>query len=559
MKSESVHQSAAISRKLLLFGIGFVLVGASYGQSVTWMRSSSDGDKMKSQSLTFHTGTTQAVTITVNPSQTYQTMVGFGGSFTDAGAYCLNSLNATTRKQVIDAYFGPTGANYSICRTQIGASDFSTVLYNYDSVPGDYSLSHFSVSHDSTMIIRWIKDALAQNPNLKIFGSPWSAPAWMKQMATAIPQSMDHGGTLLPSCDTSWALYFVKYIQAYAAQGIPIWGITIQNEPETDQTWPSMRFTDVTERDYLKNYLGPMLARNNLGPSVLNVMFLDHNRDMMIQWANTFYGDPTTTSMVWGEAIHWYDNQSLFADVDTVWKKYPKKNILATEQCITLFDPTNPSSFSWINTAELYAKDIIGDVANGSTGWVDWNMVLNTQGLPNLSDNACYAGVLVNTGAGTFQFTSLYYYMTQFSKYVRTGAVRIGTTVTASSNAPEAMAFKNPDSSIVVIVHNPANASYNGRIVFGTNQIEYATTPYSVDDFYWAPPTSVVANTVKQSRVNTSAAGRLVLGLNNSQKQQNLGASRYTLTGERISAEGSKNAIMRGVYFEKPSDNEEKK
>jgi glucosylceramidase len=297
MNRKGPFLSGKIFGIILLVSISCIMVGSSYGQAVTWMRSSSGGDKCKTQNLSFHAGGTAAtVTITVNPSTTYQTMMGFGGSFTDAGASALNSLNATNRAALAAAYFGPSGANYQVCRSQMGASDFSASLYSYDDQAGDYSLNNFSVNHDVNMMIRWIKEALALNPNLKLFGSPWSAPAWMKTN-----NNMLNGGNLKSDAQTqnAWALYFVKYVQAYKAQGIPMWGITIQNEPAATQTWPSMIFSAAQERDFMKNYLGPVLANNSLGPNVLAVMFLDHNRDMMVDWANTFYGDATVSNMVW--------------------------------------------------------------------------------------------------------------------------------------------------------------------------------------------------------------------------------------------------------------------
>jgi titin len=448
---------------------------------VTWMRSSSGGDQCKDSALTFDaSGTAEPVTITVDPSTTYQTMQGFGGSFTDAGAYALNTLSAADRATVIKAYFGPTGANYQICRSQMGASDCSQALYSYDDVANDYSLTNFNLSRDSTYILPWIKDALAQNQNLKIIGSPWSAPAWMKSN-----NNMDNGGTLKTDTSTqnAWAFYFVKYVQAYAAAGVPIWGITIQNEPAATQSWPSMIFSAATERDFLKNYLGPTLAANNLGPNKLNVMFLDHNRDMMVSWASTIYGDATASAMVWGEAIHWYDYQSLFSAVAQVHSTYPAKHILATDACITGYNQISPPS--WSNSAELYANDIFGDVLNGSEGWVDLSMILNTQGGPNLANNWCEAGIMINTTTKTYQFTPVYWYMCQFSKYVHTGAVRIGCTA-SGTNAPQVMAFKNTDGTIAVIAHNASVSGYTGRVVYGPNQIEYTSTSQSIDDFVWS-------------------------------------------------------------------------
>ncbi len=551
MKRSVSMRSVQIFRLALATTICLTICGMAYGQSVTWMRSSSGGDKMKNQTLTFHAaGTTEAVTVTVNPSQTYQTMVGFGGSFTDAGAWSLNYLNATDRAAVLAAYFGPSGANYQVCRSQMGASDFSNVLYSYDDNGGDYSLSKFSIAHDSVYILRWEKEAVALNPNLKIFGSPWSAPGWMKDN-----NSMDNFGNLLANCDTTWALYFVKWYQAYKAAGVTPWGATIQNEPAANQTWPSMQWTATGERDFMKNYLGPMLARHNLGPSVLNIMFLDHNRDMMVAWAQTFYSDATVTGMVWGEAIHWYDYQNLFSAVNSVYTTYANlhKHILATEQCITHFDQNNPPS--WQNSAELYAHDIWGDCTNGCEGWVDWNMILDQQGGPNVSSNWCDAGILINTATKTYQFRPIYYAMAQYSKYVKPGAVRIGCTSTGSQT-PELMAFKNPDSTIVVIAHNGANASYNGRVVIGSNQVEYATTPLSIDDFCWTPAgvsvkQPAVTAIAKSSAKSNLSSWRSVMGLN---KSASFGVNAYAVTGRRAGG-SSANRVTPGVYIEKATNN----
>jgi glucosylceramidase len=538
---------------MLLVAIGLIMAGAAYGQSVTWMRTSAAGDRNKvaTPAPTFHaSGTAAAVTITVNPTTTYQTMMGFGGSFTESAADAMNALtDPVVHQQAIDAYFGPTGANYSVCRAQIGASDFSDNLYSFDDQNGDFSLANFSVQHDVNTIIKYIKDAMTRNPNLRVFGSPWSAPAWMKTN-----NNMDNGGFLKSDAQTqnAWALYFVKYVQQYKLQGVPIWGITIQNEPQATQTWPSMIFDYTQEHDFLKNYLGPTLAASGLGPDKLAVMFWDHNKDKMVDWANAFYNDPITSAMVWGEAIHWYSGDN-FDNVATVYNNFKGRHILATEQCLT--GGPHPGDYSG---AESYAHDIYGDILNGCEGWVDWNLALNTQGGPNVSSNWCSAGILVNTGAHTFSLNPIYYYMVQFSKYCRPGAVRIGATA-SGTNAPEVMAFKNPDSSIVVIAHNAGNASYTARVVNGSNQVEYSTTAQSMDDFYWYPVgVSVVnKNTVSSSKIKASA-GRHILGLNKTLDRQNAGTAKYTVTGKNVT-ESAKSKVTPGVYIDKPSDKAETK
>ena len=548
----------SLCRGLLIFAMGFIVVGTSYGagEPVTWMRTSvaTNGDRLRmDNSLSFHTGgTVPTVTITVTPATRYQTMMGFGGSFTESAALAMNLLSAANREIAISAYFGPTGANYSICRAQMGASDFSASLYSYDDVANDFSLANFSIARDVPTIIRYIKDAMVKNPNLKVFGSPWSAPAWMKTN-----NNMCQGGNLKSDANTqnAWALYFVKYVQAYAAQGVPIWGITIQNEPAAVQSWPSMIFTAAQQRDFLKNYLGPTLAANGLGPANLTVQFLDHNRDMMVSWASTFYNDAVASAMVWGIAIHWYDygGAGAYANVATVYNNYRNqgKHILATEQCLTGGTHMGDSA-----GAEEYARDIYGDCLNGCEGWVDWNLALNDQGGPNVSNNWCSAGIIVNRSTLAMTFNPLYYYMVQFSKYCRPGAVRIGCTA-AGTGAPQVMAFQNPDNSIAVIAYTQG-AAYNARIVWGTQQIEYSATRRSMDDFVWTPTTSVDGNVPASSLKQQQSASGHIVGLD--KKQNTPSAAKYMLTGKKVSKDGksasaasAQSHVAPGVYVDKPS------
>jgi hypothetical protein len=200
----------------------------------------------------------------------------------------------------------------------------------------------------------------------------------------------------------------------------------------------------------------------------------------------------------------------------------------------------------------MYAHDIFGNTLNGCEGWVDWNMVLNQQGGPNVSSNWCSAGIIANTGSSALTFNPLYYYMVQFSKYCRPGAVRIGTSV-SGSGALEVMAFKNTDGSMVVIAHNTGNSSYTARVISGSNQIEYTSTALSLETFMWNPTTEVIANAAPQKR-QLPATIRRIVGLDGKYDQQNVGAARYTVTGKRISTAHSTQAHgTSGVYVEKPA------
>jgi len=316
-----------------------------------------------------------------------------------------------------------------------------------------------------------------------------------------------------------------------------------------------MIFSAAQQRDFLKNYLGPTLAANGLGPANLTVQFLDHNRDMMVSWASTFYNDAVASAMVWGIGIHWYDygGATAYANVATVYNNYRNqgKHILATEQCLT--GGTHMGDYAG---AEEYARDIYGDCLNGCEGWVDWNLALNQQGGPNVSSNWCSAGIIVNTtvNPATITFNPLYYYMAQFSKYVRPGAVRIGCTA-AGTGAPQVMAFQNPDNSIVVIAYTQATAAYNARIVWGTQQIEYTATARSMDDFVWTPATSVAGKAPASSAQQRKSASGRVIGLD--KKQNTSSAGKYLLTG-KIILKGDKGASAAtvqtpGYYVEKPS------
>jgi glucosylceramidase len=220
------------------------------------IHSSKAGDNLVSDAaMTFGADDASALpTITVTPDSTFQSITGFGGAFTETATYTLSYLSAAKRAQVLNAFFNPfTGAGYTVCRTAINSCDFSVANYAYDVTPGDYNLNNFDFSHDLKWTVPVIRQALRiPGADIKIFGSPWSPPAWMKTNS-----SMFNGGELNASCFTAWALYYVKYIQAMRNNGVPVWGLTVQNEPQAVQTWESCIYSTAQERDFVKNYLAP--------------------------------------------------------------------------------------------------------------------------------------------------------------------------------------------------------------------------------------------------------------------------------------------------------------
>jgi glucosylceramidase len=202
----------------------------------------------------------QEPTIILDKNKTFQTIIGFGGALTDASSETFFKLSKQKQEEILTALFDKEkGDGFSLCRTSIHSCDFSSESYTYAEA-GDTNLSHFSVEHDLKYRIPFIKAAFSKtNNDLKIFASPWSPPAWMKTNKTML-----HGGKLLSEYDQTWANYFVKFVKAYKDEGIPIWGLTVQNEPMASQTWESCIFTASEERDFVKNYLGPALWNSGL-------------------------------------------------------------------------------------------------------------------------------------------------------------------------------------------------------------------------------------------------------------------------------------------------------
>ncbi|PWN06401.1 glycosyl hydrolase family 30 [Rhodohalobacter mucosus] len=413
----------------------------------------------------------QRVEISIFPNQEFQTITGFGGSFTEASAYLLNRLSRENRMKIIEAYFGESGARYSLTRTHMNSSDFSLRNYSYAPVPGDTQLEHFSIDEDREDIIPMIKDAMAvSEEGFKIIASPWTAPPWMKD------NNDWRGGRLLPQYYDTWALFFEKYLKAYRSEGIDIWAFTVENEPlGNDSNWESMHFTPEEMNEFVKNHLGPELRDSG---EEVKIFGYDQNRDAeLIEWVDVMYDDKEAAAYYDGTAVHWYGSTfNYFPDeLQYAHSKAPEKHLIQTEATVDAEVPRwREDAWYWSKEATdwgwdwapeerkhlhpkyvpvyRYARDIIGTLNNWVDGWVDWNMVLNRQGGPNWAKNWCVAPVIVDPDADEVYFTPLYYTMSHFSRYIRPGAVRIGHTHTDEDLMVTAV--KNPDSSIVIVVLN---------------------------------------------------------------------------------------------------------
>lgn len=399
------------------------------------------------------------ISIFVSPKKSFQSFLGIGGAITDASAEVFAQLPADKQKELLAAYYGKSGIDYSLMRTNIGSCDFSSESYTYVE-DGDKDLKTFSVAHDMKYRIPMIKRAIAEaGGHMVLFASPWSPPAFMKSN-----NSLLHGGKLLPEYDQAWANYYVKFIQAYQKEGIPIWGITIQNEPMAVQTWESCVYTAAEERDFLKNFLGPTMEKAGFGDK--KIIVWDHNRDLMVDRANTIFGDPEAAKYAWGMGMHWYETwtgaKPKWDNEQVVKESYPDKNLLFTEGCNEAF--TSEGYQRWSN-AERYGSNMIHDFNNGTVGWTDWNILLDQNGGPNHVGNFCFAPVHADTRTGELIFTPAYYYIGHFSKFIHPGAKRISTA--SSRSTLLSTSFMNKDGKMATVVMNGSDSPVTYNLIVG--------------------------------------------------------------------------------------------
>jgi len=387
------------------------------------------------------------VCIFVDPSRTFQTFIGIGGALTDASAEVFAKLPETAQKEFLQSYYNSDkGIGYNFARTTIASCDFSSDTYGYIT-DNDTLLSTFSVSHDEKFRIPFIKQAIAAaGGTLPMFVSPWSPPAWMKDNNDVL-----HGGKLLPKYAQAWANHYVKFIKTYESMGMPIWGLSVQNEPMARQRWESCIYTAEDERDFVKNYLGPTLEKNGMTDKKL--ICWDHNRDLIYQRATTLLSDQEAAKYIWGIGFHWYEtwtgSAQQFENLKRVNEAFPDKNLIFTEGCVEKFSLNRANDWA---LGERYGNSMVNDFNCGTVAWTDWNVLLDENGGPNHVGNFCFAPIHADTKTGKLIYTNSYYYIGHFSKFIKPGAKRISCS--SNRDKLQATAFINPDGKMVVVVLN---------------------------------------------------------------------------------------------------------
>ena len=429
-----------------------------------------------------------STTITIDDATTYQTIDGFGASMTGSAAYNFNQrLNASQRDALFTDLFAGSGIRLTFLRHSIGASDFSAYGdYTYDDRPSgqtDVGLTSFSLGSDLTDVVPMLKAARAKNGNIKILGSPWSAPAWMKETA-----NLRNGYYLSTAYYDAYARYFVKYVQAYAAQGIPIYAVTLQNEPGNTAAYMSMRMDPGNQAAFLKNNIGP--AFQNAGLSTKLIAY-DHNWDNKTPTINNYvqsiFADASAASYAAGSAWHGYSPTSDIPNMTAVHNAYPSKDIWFTEI-------TGSVGSSFAGDLKWHLSNIIiANMRNWAKSALEWNLALDQNNGPlNGGTNTCRGVVTINSGTGAVTRNVEYYALGHASKFVDPGAVRVASNSVAGGI--EDVAFKNPDGSRVLIALNNSNSANTFKVSWSGQSFTYTLPAGAAATFKWAGSSGSVSN-----------------------------------------------------------------
>ena len=467
------------SRYFLLGALALSLLSFAPAQSAgpmnahLWLTTVSRSALLAPQSapVPFTQTSTTDRTISVNDMEQYQSMEGFGFAVTGGSAELLMRMSPASRAALLRETFSPTGdgIHASYIRISIGSSDMNDHPYTDDDMPAgqtDPQLEHFSLAVDRQAVIPVLKQILAINPDIKILGSPWSAPAWMKTNDNL------KGGHLKTEDYPAYAEYFVKYIQAMEAEGIHLTAVTVQNEPLNPKNTPSMAMFAPEEDRFIAEDLGPAFARASIHTGI---QVYDHNPDVP-SYPLSILADPDANKYVEGTAFHLYGGA---ADTfSKVHELYPRKDLFMTEQSIT----QGPNSAT-LNIAEPVDSVLIGATRNWSRNVLLWNLAADPQAGPHTNDGGCTGcfGALTLDGDRVTRNVA-WYALAHFSKFVPPGSIRIGTN---DLEQLDNVAFLTPQGKIVLVVSNTGNfrfpfaISYHGRIA------QTSLPPESVGTYVW--------------------------------------------------------------------------
>ena len=391
-------------------------------------------------SLEWHSGGAGGNIIALDPTQKFQEMLGFGAAFTDAACYMFNQLPSPARDELFHELFNPSEMGLSVCRTCIGSSDYSTEVFSYDEGEPDPDMKRFSIAHDQAYVLPMLRLARKANPDLFLFSSPWSPPGWMKAGGSML------GGSMRQRYFGPYAQYFLKFLQAYAADGVPIQAVTVQNEVDTDQDgrMPACLWPQEYEIGFVKNHLGPLLKKNSVSTKI---WILDHNYNL---WGRAICELEDEELRKYSNAVAFHGYAGTPEMMSKVHQAYPEVQLYWTEGGP---DYTSPNySTDWTTWGRIFT----GALRNWCQSLTGWNLALDEKGRPNIGPFNCGGLVTIHSQTKEITRSGQYWTFAHFSRHVRRGARRFEST--GNLQGVEHVAFENPGGQKVLVVTNAGEA-----------------------------------------------------------------------------------------------------
>lgn len=419
-------------------------------------------------SLTWRTSEKTAENaILLDPSTKFQEMLGFGAAFTDAACYTFNRLPAAARDQLFHELFHPSEMGLNVCRTCIGSSDYSTEVFSYDEGGPDLEMKRFSIAHDQAYVLPMLREARKANPDLFLFSSPWSPPGWMKAGGSML------GGSMRQRYFAPYAQYFLKFLQAYAAEGVPVQAVTVQNEVDTDQDgrMPACSWPQEYEIGFVKNHLGPIFQQNGISTKI---WILDHNYNL---WGRAIaeLDDLDLRKFCNSVAFHGYVGTPEM--MSKVHEAHPNANLYWTEGGP---DYTAPDyATDWTNWGKIFTQTI----RNWCQSITGWNLALDEKGRPNIGPFSCGGLVTIHSQTREITRSGQYWAFAHFSRNIRRGAMRIESS--SKVTGIDQVAFENPDGQKVLVATNSGDAK-TVTLKQANKIAEVAIAPNSVVTLSWS-------------------------------------------------------------------------
>jgi len=403
--------------------------------------------------------------ITIDPEKKFQEMLGFGGAMTDATCYTLNRLASSDRDQLLHNLFHPSEMGFSVCRTCIGASDYSTEVFSYDEGDPDPEMRRFSIDHDTPYVLPMLRLARQVNPDLFLFSSPWSPPGWMKAGSSML------GGAIRPHFFGPYAQYFLKFLQGYAAEGVPVQAVTVQNEVDTDQDgrMPACTWAQEYEIQFVKNFLGPVLKQNGIDT---RIWILDHNYNL---WGRAIceLDDPALRQYCNSVAFHGYVGTPEM--MTKVHDAHPDAQLYWTEGGPDYTSPDYQTDWT------TWGRTFTAAIRNWVRSITAWNIALDEKGKPNVGPFSCGGMVTIHSQTREITRSGQYWTFAHFSRHVRRGARRLESS---GAEGIDHVVFENPDGQRVLVVTN-AGPARGVSLKQGDRAAEVELAPDSITTLSW--------------------------------------------------------------------------